>query len=212
MAATASSRGRASSSSITRPRCRASARPRVRAGGRRRSRCGTHARGARRSCGASHTVRALDASCVRGARQMHRPPRPVRLTHWIPRRYEPAEILVALPGPPSGARPKPHTAIASDDPLLRIPPARYVEALLGQKIPSSRKIRCPFHDDMTPSFHIYPAPGQGWACFGCSAPDGRPRGGNIYTLASQLWCIPTQRRDFHILRARLDALFAIKRG
>ncbi len=142
----------------------------------------------------------------------HRPPRPVHLTHWTPKRYEPSEILNALPAPPTAARAKARTPTVSDDPLLRIPPPRYVEVLLGVQIPSSRKIHCPFHPDTTPSFHIYPSPDQGWACFGCSGSDGRSLGGDIYTLASRLWFIPARGRGFHKLRARLDALFEIERG
>jgi CHC2 zinc finger len=136
----------------------------------------------------------------------------VRLTHWTARRYEPLEILNLLPAPASIARAQARAATISDDPLLRIPPARYIEALLGQKVPRSRKIRCPFHPDTTPSFHIYASPRQGWACFGCGTADGRRLGGDIYTLASRLWVIPARGRDFHTLRDRLDALFGIKRS
>ncbi len=152
-----------------------------------------------------HATRILRVPGSRGFK--HRPPRPVRLTHWAPKPCEPLEILNALPAAPSAARTKARTPTVSDDPLLRIQPARYVEVLLGVQIPRSRKIHCPFHHDSTPSLRVYPAPEQGWVWFGCKTPDGRPLGGDIYTLASQLWQIPARGRDFHTLRRCLRATF-----
>jgi len=163
----------------------------------------------------AHAI-AADVKCADATRILrvpgslnfkHRPPRPVCLTHWTAKRYEPLEILTVLPTPQTVARAKSRPQAMSDDPLLRIQPARYVEVLLGVQIPRSRKIYCPFHHDNTPSLHVYPAPEQGWVCYGCKTPAGRPLGGDIYTLASQLWQIPARGRDFHTLRRRLQATF-----
>jgi hypothetical protein len=134
----------------------------------------------------------------------------VRLTHWTPKLYEPLEILNAIAAPATAAQAKARTPTVGNNPLLRIQPARYVEVLLGVQIPRSRKIHCPFHDDSTPSLHVHPVPEQGWACFGCETPAGRPLGplgGDIYTLASQLWQSPAQGSDFHTLRRRLQTTF-----
>ena len=70
---------------------------------------------------------------------------------------------------------------------------------------------CPFHDDRTPSLHVYPTAERGWACFGCETPDGKPLGGDIYTLASRLWNIPARGASFFDLQARLDDVFTIHR-
>jgi hypothetical protein len=141
----------------------------------------------------------------------HRPTQPVHLTHHTEARYEPAEILNALPAPETSARADARKPRGRSDPLLEIPPARYAEVLLGEPVGVSGKIRCPFHSDGTPSLHVYADPERGWACFGCDTPDGRPLGGDIYTLASLLWDISTRGHDFHALRGRLDVLFEVKR-
>ena len=42
-----------------------------------------------------------------------------------------------------------------------------IEKFTGQSVvKSTASIRCPFHDDKSPSLHIYPD--QHWHCFGCS--------------------------------------------
>src|SRR5829696_6953067 len=56
---------------------------------------------------------------------------------------------------------------AGDDPLLTIPPAVYVEALTGRTVGRDGKLACPFHEDGTPSLHVYDDPNRGWVCFGC---------------------------------------------
>jgi len=93
-----------------------------------------------------------------------------------------------------------------------IAPARYVKALTGREPTRQGKIRCPFHPDATPSLHVYRSSERGWTCFACTGPDGRPLGGDIYTLASLLWGVPASGREFLELRARLDALFGLRRG
>jgi DNA primase len=59
-----------------------------------------------------------------------------------------------------------------------------------------------FHEDRTPSLHVYDDPERGWYCFGCG------RGGSIYDLASLLWQRETHGRDFIELRRELEALVA----
>ena len=86
------------------------------------------------------------------------------------------------------------------DPLEAIPPPLYVEQLTGHRVDRSGKIRCPFHEDRTPSFHVYEDPGRGWYCFGCG------RGGSVYDLASLLWQRETRGRDFIRLRRELEVL------
>ena len=90
--------------------------------------------------------------------------------------------------------------IAPSDPLETIPPPVYVEQLTGQRVGRSGKVRCPLHEDRTPSMHVYDDPERGWYCFGCG------RGGSIYDLASLLWERPARGRDFIELRRELEAL------
>ena len=76
-----------------------------------------------------------------------------------------------------------------------------MQALTGQHVGRQRKITCPFHDDHTPSLHVYEHPEQGWYCFGCQ------RGGSIYDLAAALYRLPPRGRDFLELRERLHQRF-----
>jgi hypothetical protein len=99
-----------------------------------------------------------------------------------------------------------------EDPLQRIDPRHYVHVLTGREPDCAGKIRCPFHEDRTPSLHAYPTPEQGWTCFACTTPSGRRLGGDIHTLASLLCSIPNRGRTFYELRDRLDDLFGIARG
>jgi len=143
------------------------------------------------------------------------PPRPVRLRQFTSTRYQPAEVLANLPPSltPQATHPT-QTVSRRDgaDPLLAIEPAHYVKVLTRREPGRDSKIRCPFHPDHTPSFHVYRTPGRGWTCFGCTTPNGKLLGGDIYTLASLLWSIPTRGPSFLELQARLDALFAVNRG
>ena len=164
-------------------------------------------------------TRCADASRILrlpGTRNFkHDPSQPVRLLHWTRRCHPPPDILGVLPSASSrrvSDAPDRKGRTAGVDPLLLLTPARYVEVLLGERVPSSRKIRCPFHSDRIPSFHVYPSPAEGWTCFACSGPDGGPLGGDIYTLASLLWDIPARGPDFLRLRTRLDATFGVERG
>jgi CHC2 zinc finger len=86
------------------------------------------------------------------------------------------------------------------DALRSVAPAVYVERLTGQRVGRSRKVRCPFHEDQTPSLHVYDDPERGWYCFGCA------QGGSIYDLAALLWQRQPRGADFVELRRELEAL------
>jgi hypothetical protein len=106
------------------------------------------------------------------------------------------------PTPPApAAAPATSTPRPGADPLRGLDPAHYVSVLTGQAVGRSRKVSCPFHDDRTPSFHVYERPEEGYYCFGC-----RRYGHTAYDLASELWGLRTRGEDFLELRARLYAL------
>jgi len=164
-----------------------------------------------------------DPACVDVARILrppgtlnhkHDPPAPVSLlAHRPDARYALPELLSVLPVLERSVEPakrgaREHT---QDDPLQQIKPSHYIRLLTGLTPGPDGKIACPFHSDRTPSLHVYDAPEKGWACYGCRTLDGKPRGGDIYTLASLLWGIPARGRDFIELRARLDDVFRIDR-
>jgi CHC2 zinc finger/RepB DNA-primase from phage plasmid len=102
------------------------------------------------------------------------------------------------PPPPRG-RP---TASRGQDPLRALDPALYVSVLTGQQVGRSRKITCPFHEDRTPSLHVYHRPEEGWYCFGCNR-----HGHTVYDFAGALWNLETRGQSFLVLRARLYELF-----
>jgi CHC2 zinc finger len=79
--------------------------------------------------------------------------------------------------------------------------AVYVEQLARLPVPTHRKVECPFHDDRTPSLHLYRDPARGWYCYGCG------RGGSIYDFAALLWHRETRGADF--MRLRNDLLEAL---
>lgn len=88
------------------------------------------------------------------------------------------------------------------DPLRALDPALYVSVLIGQPVSRSRKVRCPFHEDRTPSLHVYEEPEDGWYCFGC-----KRHGHTVYDLAGAIWNLDTRGPNFLELRARLYELF-----
>jgi hypothetical protein len=92
------------------------------------------------------------------------------------------------------------TPIASSDPLRLVPPPVYFERLTGLRVGRSGKLRCLFHDDRSPSLHVYREPGRGWYCFGCG------RGGSIYDLAALLSGRETRGSDFSEVRRELREL------
>jgi hypothetical protein len=141
----------------------------------------------------------------------HRPPAAVRVldTHAA-QRYELGDLIDGLPDPEGS----PVRGLAShtrqrhhpiDQRLLAIAAAEYVGALTGQQPTRAGKIRCPFHDDRTPSLQLYED--RSWYCFGCRI------GGTIYDFAAKLWLTGQSRggklrgRDFLRVRQRLAEIF-----
>ena len=132
----------------------------------------------------------------------HDPPAPVVLERLIDERHMAADLqrdLPALPKP-SGRGPEPGPALSRGDPLRAIEPTVYVELLTGQRVGRDRKVACPFHEDATPSLHVYETVEGGWFCFSCR------RGTSVYDLAGPLWGLDTRGRAFLELRRRLGDL------
>jgi hypothetical protein len=130
------------------------------------------------------------------------PPAAVRLLRRAENQRVPVAVLerclLAEPRDVS-ARPTPrHLWSKTADPLAAIPPRVYFERLTGRAVGRSGKACCPFHDDRTPSLHVYEEPLRGWYCFGCG------RGGSIYDLAALLWRRGTRGREFASLRPELQ--------
>ena len=157
-----------------------------------------------------------DLACVDAARILrpagtlnykHTPPAAVELLSLQPdHRYDLLELVAGLPDPP-GKPPAPTTPrqldrTGLDRQLLAIPAEDYVRQLAGLRPTRARKVRCPFHDDHTPSLHL-DADGT-WACFGCR------RGGTIYDFAAHLWDMPTKGSAFIELRARVAQELGIR--
>jgi DNA primase len=74
----------------------------------------------------------------------------------------------------------------------------YFERLTGLRVGRSGKLHCLFHDDRSPSLHVYREPERGWYCFGCQ------RGGSVYDLAALLFGRGTRGRYFVELRRELE--------
>lgn len=109
------------------------------------------------------------------------------------------ELDRQLPAQPVERRRLPRAA-AGEDPLLELSPRVYVERLTGQRVGRCGKVRCPFHEDRTPSLHVYDDPRRGWFCFGCGV------GGSVYDLAGLLLGRGTRGEDFIDLRRELTSL------
>lgn len=126
-----------------------------------------------------------------------------QVTPWFTAIYAIEEILEAvpdtLPGPPN---PGVEARIGAEDRLLAIEPARYVPVLLGAPVGRDHKVSCPWHEDRTPSLHVYDTPERGWFCFSCRV------GGSVYDMAARQWQLATRGSDFVELRRRLLELFA----
>lgn len=129
------------------------------------------------------------------------PPVPVELVRQIGDTVDPRRLEHALPELPRKSVSRHARDRAREDVLLHITPAEYICALLGVDIDRARKIRCPFHEDRTPSLHVYDEPERGWHCFGCG------RGGSIYDFAGHLWKLDTRGEDFLTLRSKLRRTF-----
>jgi hypothetical protein len=96
--------------------------------------------------------------------------------------------------------PRPPRPVTTSDPLRLVPPPVYFERLTGLRVGRSGKLRCLFHDDRSPSLHVYREPARGWYCFGCG------RGGSIYDLAELLSGRETRGQSFSELRRELEEL------
>jgi hypothetical protein len=134
----------------------------------------------------------------------HDPPRAVTLERFeAARRFTVAELVSASPraSTPVAASSEARAPGVDDDPLRRIPPGVYVPVLTGQAVGRDGKVSCPFHEDRTPSLHLYERPDQGWYCFGCG------RGGSIYDLAAELYGVSPRGRGFLRLRGLLQQRF-----
>ncbi len=134
----------------------------------------------------------------------HHSPAPVLLETCAPeRRYALHELVGPLADPPDDRRAtRRRRPGRGGDPLRAVEPAVYVQRLTGQVVGGSRKVRCPLHDDATPSLHVYPDPKRGWYCFGCRA------GGSVYDLAALLWRRSTRGAEFAALRRDLQRLLS----
>ena len=158
-----------------------------------------------------------DTRCSDGARILrppsvnhkHDPPSPARLLHCNATfRHGLEDVVGLIPDEPGIAR---HRPPASDqpraDPLLNLDPAEYVNRLTGLNVGRNGKVSCPFHEDRTPSLHVYRDPRRGWHCYGCG------RGGSVYDLAALLWLsgqssnAPLRGPQFIEVRQRLLAMF-----
>lgn len=130
-------------------------------------------------------------------------PVPVAVERLEVHAYSADDVVGALPAPPAtergAARSSSPTALPSgDDSLLSIEPAVYIEALTGREVGRDRKVTCPFHDDRTPSLHVYETPEQGWACFsGCG-------GGTIIDFGAKLYATEPRGSGYHKIRERLE--------
>ena len=140
----------------------------------------------------------------------HSPPAPVRLIGLQEgHRVDADEIDAQLPRERTEPGSTSHAGlsrasspIASSDPLRLVPPRVYFERLTGLRVGRSGKLRCLFHDDRSPSLHVYREPGRGWYCFGCG------RGGSIYDLAALLSGRETRGQNFSELRRELEELMS----
>ena len=137
----------------------------------------------------------------------HQPPARVVVESFDPARVYPASELAAVLPPPVTPPPvQIASGRRSTDPLHEIPPAAYARVLLGVTVDRTRKIQCPFHEDRTPSLHLYPTAEQGWYCFGCG------RGSSIYDMAAAAWDMGTRGAEFVELRQRLLGCFRMEGG
>jgi hypothetical protein len=140
----------------------------------------------------------------------HDPPLPVRLLAFnagVPVGVE--HLHAALPADPDPVtwRPAPKRPRTGrthlDRELLAIPAADYARVLTSLEPNREGKIRCPFHEDTSPSLQLYPD--GGFYCFG----SGCRRGGSIFDFAGHLWGIDPRGVAFLELRERLAIEFAL---
>jgi hypothetical protein len=136
----------------------------------------------------------------------HRPPTRVATSHLERgERFEASEVLRNVPELQIDRverrwKPAPGR-VWNDDQLLNIEPTVYVTELVGRAPGRNHKISCPFHEDRTPSLHVYSTPERGWSCFSCG------RGGSIYDLAAAMWGMNPRGREFLQIRELLQERF-----
>jgi CHC2 zinc finger len=154
-------------------------------------------------------ARILRPAPSRGGNHKHDPPADVCLLSCdTDARYRVDEVVGVVADDDAHVRTvHPSRDSCADDPLLRIEPRVYVERLAGLHVSCAGKVRCPFHDDDTPSLHVYRDPQRGWYCYGCK------RGGSIYDFAALLWLTGQSGRrglrgeEFKQVRDHLQAVF-----
>jgi hypothetical protein len=122
-------------------------------------------------------------------------PRPVTMRSFTGEQFTVEEIAAALPELPAPRRPRRTVpAVVHEDVLKTISAPTYVKVLTGQEVGRDGKIASPFHEDGTPSLHVYDGH---WVCYGCA------RGGTIIDLGSYLYGIEPRGRGYHEIRRRL---------
>ena len=151
-----------------------------------------------RSCDAARILRPPGS-----VNRKYDPPRRVTLERFSGELFSASAATDHLPPPATatGGRERGREERRSDDRLLALEPRAYVQALTGLPVGRDGKVSCPFHEDRTPSLHVYETPAGGWYCFGCG------RGSSIYDLAADLWGLETRGADFLEVRRRLYELF-----
>jgi hypothetical protein len=137
-------------------------------------------------------------------------PVPVRVVRLEAEIVEVDRVIGRLEDPPTRQRratapsaPAAAVALDRDDPLHQVPAPVYVEDLTGQTLGRDRKIACPFHDDRTPSLHVYD---DHWHCFGCDL------GGTIIDFGAALYGIEPRGRGYYPLRRRIAAALLGRAG
>ncbi|MCA1677995.1 MAG: hypothetical protein LC777_03100, partial [Actinobacteria bacterium] len=117
-----------------------------------------------RACDAARILRPSGTT-----NRKYDPPRPVMLEGFTGQLTSAAAVTDHLPSPHLVARGRARgrEERRSEDPLLALEPRSYVEALTGLHVGRDGKVSCPFHEDRTPSLHVYETPAGGWYCYGC---------------------------------------------
>ena len=136
----------------------------------------------------------------------HDPPRPVECVRCEVVSHLVREVVGPLPDPPAPHLPVPASAPpvarSGRDPLLEIPAAEYVPALIGRPVGRDGKAQCPWHaggQERTPSLHAYAEAEAGWWCYSCD------RGGTLIDFGAALYGIEPRGRGYHEVRRRLAA-------
>lgn len=133
------------------------------------------------------------------------PPASVELLAFTGQCFEARGVIGDLADPPDrrpcvGFDTRQAEVLQAQEPLVAIPPRVYVQQLTGLIAGRDGKVHCPFHDDKTPSCHLYETAQGGWYCYGCRA------GGDVYCFGARVLGIPNRRSTRFVLRRRLYAL------